>query len=203
MVAFRVDSENLANHTRLSEIVIDGFNKTDRTSEDNWIALYGKYNQIDHSYFAGKTNKAPTLVVRLNSPESRENHHVIEHNFFGRRPTLGGNGGETIRVGVSDYSRTPSQTTIAHNFFEHCDGEVEIISIKAEGNVVTENVFFESRGAVVFRHGGNNEVSRNIFFGNGVVDTGGVRVINEQQTVKENYFEGLRCEKFRLSLIHI
>ena len=200
VIAFRLNAENLANHTRLTEIVIDGFNKTDRTEQDNWIGLYGQHNQVDHSYFAGKTNKAPTLVVRLDAPESRENHHLIEHNFFGHRPTLGGNGGETIRVGVSDYSRTPSQTKIVRNYFERCDGEVEIISIKSEGNVVSENVFFESRGAVVFRHGGKNIVSRNIFFGNGVSDTGGVRVINEEQTVKENYFEGLRGEKFLSAL---
>jgi len=200
VISFRVDSENLANHTRLTEVVIDGFNKIDRAEQDSWIALYGQNNQIDHSYFAGKTNKAPTLIVGLDTPESRENHHLIEHNFFGHRPTLGGNGGETIRVGVSDYSRTPSQTKILRNFFERCDGEVEIISIKSEGNVVSENVFFESRGAVVFRHGGKNEVSRNIFFGNGVSDTGGVRVINEEQTVKENYFEGLRGEKFLSAL---
>ena len=200
VIGFRLNPENLANDSRLTGIVIDGFNKSDRTLEDNWVALYGRRNQVDHSYFAGKTNKAPTLVVRLDAPESRENDHIVEHNFFGHRPTLGGNGGETIRIGVSDYSRTPSRTRISRNFFERCDGEVEIISIKSEGNLVTENVFFESRGAVVFRHGGSNEVSRNIFFGNGVSDTGGVRVINEQQTVKDNYFEGLRGEKFLSAL---
>jgi len=200
VISFRVDDEGVANHTRLTETVIDGFNKTDRTEQDNWISLHGKHNQIDHSYFAGKTNKAPTLVVRLDKPESRENHHVIEHNYFGPRPTLGGNGGETIRVGVSSYSRLPSKTRIVRNYFEHCDGEVEILSLKSEDNVVSENVFFESRGAVVFRHGGRNVISRNIFFGNGVSDTGGVRVINEQQTVKNNYFEGLRGEKFLSAL---
>jgi len=200
VIAFRLDPDNLANHTRLTEVVIDGFNKIDRTEQDNWIALYGRHNQIDHSYFAGKTNKAPTLVVRLDTAESRENHHLVEHNFFGRRATLGGNGGETLRIGVSQYSRMPSKTKIVRNYFEHCDGEVEILSIKSEDNTVSENVFFESRGAVVFRHGGNNTVSRNIFFGNGVSDTGGVRVINEQQTVKENYFEGLRGEKFLSAL---
>ena len=200
VISFRVDAENVANYTRLTEVVIDGFNKTDRTEQDNWIALHGKHNQIDHSYFAGKTNKAPTLVVRLDAPESRENQHLIEHNYFGPRPTLGGNGGETIRVGVSSFSRLPSKTRIVRNFFERCDGEVEILSLKSEDNVVSENVFFESRGAVVFRHGGRNEISRNIFFGNGVSDTGGVRVINEQQTVKDNYFEGLRGEKFLSAL---
>ena len=200
VISFRRDADKLANNTRLSEIVIDDFSKPDRTAEDQWIALSGKNNRIDHSYFAGKTNRGPTLVVHLDTAGSRENAHLIEHNFFGHRPSLGGNGGETIRIGVSDFSRTTSGTTIFRNFFERCDGEVEIISIKSEGNIVAENVFYESRGAVVLRHGGSNQVARNVFFGNGVPDTGGVRIINEKQTVNDNYFEGLRGEKFLSAL---
>lgn len=200
VISFRLDSDTLAHRSRLSEVVIDGFNKPNRTDEDQWVTLFGKNNRVDHSYFAGKTNKGPTLVVRLNAEESRENGHIIDHNFFGHRPTLGGNGGETIRIGVSDYSRTRSETVISRNYFERCDGEVEIISIKSEGNAISENTFYESRGSVVFRHGGNNEASRNVFLGNGVSDTGGVRVINENQTIKENYFEGLRGEKFLSAL---
>jgi len=200
VIAFRRTRGALANHSRLTQTVVENFSKRERTAEDQWIVLYGKNNRVDHSYFAGKTNKGPTLIVRLDEEGSRENNHVIEHNFFGRRPSIGGNGGETLRIGVSDYSRTRSNTRVERNFFEHCDGEVEIISIKAEGNLVARNVFYESRGAVVFRHGGNNEISRNVFFGNGVSDTGGVRVINDRQTVKENYFEDLRGEKFLSAL---
>ncbi len=200
VVAFRVDGDRLANHSRLSQTVIDGFNKPRRSEGDHWIALSGKNNRVDHNYFAGKTNRGPTLIVRLDTPESRDNNHRVDHNFFGHRPSIGGNGGETIRIGVSDFSRTQSRTNIQYNYFERCDGEVEIISIKSEGNLVAENMFYESRGAVVFRHGGGNQVSRNIFFGNGVSDTGGVRVINEKQIVKENYFEGLRGEKFLSAL---
>lgn len=200
VIAFRREPGALANHSRLTQTVVENFSKRDRTQEDQWVVLFGKNNRVDHNFFAGKTNKGPTLIVRLDEAESRENNHVIEHNFFGHRPSIGGNGGETLRIGVSDYSRTRSNTRVVRNFFEHCDGEVEIISIKAEGNLVARNVFYESRGAVVFRHGGNNEISRNVFFGNGVSDTGGVRVINDRQTVKENYFEGLRGEKFLSAL---
>ena len=200
LISFRRDSETLASNSRLTQTVIDGFNNPDRAADDNWIAIFGKNNRIDHNYIAGKATKGATLVVRLNSPESRENGHIIEQNFFGRRPPLGGNGGETIRIGVSDYSRTTSNTFVVRNYFEHCDGEVEIISNKSEGNTISENVFYESRGALVLRHGGRNSVTRNIFFGNGVSDTGGVRVINDNQTVTDNYFEGLTGAKFLSAL---
>ena len=196
VISLRRDSRTLAHHVRLVENVIDGFNKPDREQRDYWLGIYGRNNRVDHNYFAGKTNQGPTVVVRLNTPESQQNGHLIDHNYFGHRPPLGGNGGETIRIGTSHYSRTRSGTVIRRNYFERCDGEVEIISNKSEGNTITENVFFESRGAVVLRHGGRNVVSRNVFFGNGVADTGGIRVINEHQQVVDNYLEGLRGRKF-------
>lgn len=200
VIEFKTPAGMRAHNSRLTETVIDRFSKPNRTDRDQWVTLFGQNNRVDHNYFAGKTNRGPTLIVRLNDEESRRNKHSVDHNFFGHRPTLGGNGGETLRIGVSGTSKTRSETLVTQNFFERCDGEVEIISIKSEGNVISENVFYESRGAVVFRHGGGNEVSRNVFFGNGVPDTGGVRIINENQTVKENYFEGLRGEKFLSAL---
>lgn len=201
VISFRRDKETFAFNTRLVETVVDGFNKPDRADQDSWVVVYGQNNRLDRNAFVGKTNKGPTMIVRLNSPDSQENNHVIERNFFGERAPLGGNGGETLRIGTSFTSRTQSNTVVRHNYFERCDGEVEIISIKSEGNLITENVFFESRGSVVFRHGGKNKVSRNVFMGNGVADTGGIRVINDNQEITENYLEGLRGQKFLGALV--
>ncbi|WP_295691803.1 polysaccharide lyase 6 family protein [uncultured Maricaulis sp.] len=201
VISFRRDSQTLANHTRLVETVIENYNQPDRETQDSWVVVYGQENRIDRNAFVGKTNRGPTMVVRLNSEGSQNNNHVIEHNYFGPRAPLGGNGGETLRIGVSAYSRINSGTIVRQNYFDRCDGEVEIISIKSEGNLITENVFYESRGSVVFRHGGRNEVSRNVFFGNGVPDTGGIRVINDNQVVRDNYLEGLRGRKFLGALV--
>jgi poly(beta-D-mannuronate) lyase len=201
VISFRRDSRTLAHHTRLVETVIENFNKPDRETQDSWVVVYGQNNRIDRNAFVGKTNRGPTMVVRLNSEDSQNNSHLIERNYFGPRPPLGGNGGETLRIGVSQYSRTHSGTVVRENYFDRCDGEVEIISIKSQGNLITENVFFESRGSVVFRHGGQNEVSRNVFLGNGVSDTGGIRVINDNQVIRDNYLEGLRGRKFLGALV--
>ncbi|MEM9837639.1 MAG: polysaccharide lyase 6 family protein [Pseudomonadota bacterium] len=201
VVSFRTSDTSYANNVRFTNNVIDAFNKPQRADQDHWIALFGKSNRVDHNAIQGKTNKGMTVVVRLDNPESEQNGHIIERNYFGPRDPLGGNGGETIRIGTSFTSRVHSGTIVRQNYFEHCDGEVEIISIKSERNLVTENVFFESRGSVVFRHGGHNEVSRNVFLGNGVPDTGGIRVINDNQIVRDNYLEGLRGQKFNGALV--
>jgi poly(beta-D-mannuronate) lyase len=200
VVSFRKNKNTFGNNIRFTENVIDSFNKPNRQDEDSWIVLHGKNNRVDHNHIVGKTNKGPSLIVRLNAKQSEENNHLIDHNYFGHRPTLGGNGGETMRIGVSQTSRVSSYTKIFRNYFEHCDGEVEIISNKSERNTITENVFFESQGSVVFRHGGHNVISRNVFFGNGLPNTGGVRVINNDQQVFDNYFEGLRGQKFNAGL---
>ena len=192
VISFRRNKDDLANHARVTETVIDGFSKPDRYDDDYWIGMYGKHNRFDHNYVAGKTNKGVTLAVRLNSEGSRENAHQIDHNYFGSRPTLGSNGGETIRVGTSAFSMFKSNTVIEDNYFEDCDGEIEIISIKSGSNTIRRNVFVTSSGTLTLRHGNDNVVERNVFFGRGKDHTGGIRVINGNQTVRDNYLEGMR-----------
>jgi poly(beta-D-mannuronate) lyase len=60
--------------------------------------------------------------------------------------------------------------------------------LKSCSNVVEENIFKESQGSVVLRHGDNNLVKGNYFLGNDKVATGGVRVINKGQKVIHNIF---------------
>ena len=200
VISFRTNSNTLANNTRLVQNVIINYNKPDASEKDFWVMMFGQNNQVDHNYFAGKTNLGPTLVVRLSDTGSIQNNHKINNNFFGYRPHLGRNGGETIRVGTSKNMTKNSDTLIESNFFEQCNGEAEIISLKSRGNVVRRNVFLESQGAMVMRQGGDTLVEYNAFFGNNVERTGGVRVISDSQTVRHNYFEGLQGEKNRSAL---
>ena len=196
VISFRASEEDLAFHSRVTEVVVDGFVKPDRHNTDSWVNLFGKHNRLDHSYFAGKSNRGVTLDVQLhdrdgNGMENLENHHRIDHNYFGPRPVIGSNGGETIRIGNSWSSLGDSLTTVENNFFDRCDGEVEIISNKGGKNVFRGNVFFESRGTLTLRHGNDNVVENNVFIGNRVPHTGGIRVINKRQTVRNNYMQGL------------
>lgn len=200
VISFRRNKDDLATDSRVTEVVIDHFSQPDRFQSDYWVGLYGQRNRFDHNDLIGKTNQGVTLAVRLDSEGSRANHHRIDHNYFGPRPVLGSNGGETIRIGTSAYSMHDSQTVVEDNVFDRCDGEVEIVSIKSGANVVRRNLFLESRGSVVLRHGNGNLVERNIFLGNGKDHSGGVRVINRDQIVRDNYMEGLRGTGFASAL---
>ena len=201
VISFRKSKKELANNSRVTQTVIHNFTNPERFEADYWIALYGKNNRFDHNHLEGKRNRGVTLAVRLDSEASRENYHRIDHNYFGPRPTLGSNGGETLRIGTSHFSRSNSFTTVENNYFDRCDGEVEIISSKSGSNVLRGNVFFESKGTLTLRHGHDNLVEENIFLGNGVAHTGGIRVINRRQTIKNNYIEGVKGYRFGGALV--
>lgn len=200
VISFRRDSKTLAADSRVTEVVIDGYSKPDRRAEDIWVALYGTGNRVDHSHFEGKTNAGVTLAVIRRAGDPLDNRHRIDHNYFGPRPPLGSNGGETIRIGTSEESLSASNTLVERNIFDRCSGEVEIVSVKAGGNIIRENLVLSSQGAFVLRHGNGNLVERNVFLGNHVPDTGGVRVINRDQIVRGNYFEGLAGKDFKSAI---
>lgn len=75
--------------------------------------------------------------------------------------------------------------------FEETDGEIEIISNKSGNNIFRNNTFRNSSGTLTLRHGDNNLVEGNFFLGEGKDGSGGVRVVGENQTIVNNYFEGL------------
>tara|TARA_B100000809_G_scaffold19840_3_gene17489 strand:- start:9837 stop:12197 length:2361 start_codon:yes stop_codon:yes gene_type:complete len=196
VINFRADKKRLAYNSRVTEVVIDNYNNPTRFDKDHWIDMHGKNNRFDHNHIIGKRNLGATMIVRLDSKNSQENYHRIDHNYFGPRPILGSNAGETLRIGTSRYSLTNSNTLVENNYFDRTNGEVEIISIKSGKNTIKGNVFYEAKGTLTLRHGNSNLVEDNIFFGNGVDHTGGIRVINADHIVRNNYMEGLTGYRF-------
>ena len=144
VVGFKIDDEQLAFHSRVTNIVIEDFNKSQRNKTDLWVQFHGRYNQLDHSYLAGKSNRGPTVRVDLEGNQSIKNHHRINNNHFGPRPPKGGPSAETIQIGNSYTSMAPSYTVVADNYFERCNGEVEIISSKTNFNEFRNNVLYKS-----------------------------------------------------------
>lgn len=188
--------EQWAEHVRFTGIAIDRFSNPDRRFADHWVALYGRDIVFERSHIEGKQNAGATFVVVREDGWPLDNRVHIRSTYFGPRPPLGSNTAETVRIGTSENSLTDSLSIIEGNVFDRASGEVEIISIKSGGNVIRGNLFLRSQGSLVLRHGNGNLVERNIFLGQGEANTGGIRVINENQTVRENYLEGLSGEAF-------
>lgn len=201
VIDFRTSSEDFAYNSIVRNCVIDHFNYPDKSVQDHWVEVWGKNNTVEYCYFAGKKNLGTTLVIWPNGEKHAPNYHHIYRNYFGERPRLGSNGGETMRIGTSTYSLQNSNSIIEENYFEHCNGETEIISVKSCENKIINNTLLECEGSIVLRHGNNNEVSGNILIGNGKPYTGGIRIINAGHKVFNNYLSGLRGNEFRYPLV--
>ncbi|RIA10763.1 poly(beta-D-mannuronate) lyase [Flavobacteriaceae bacterium MAR_2010_72] len=201
IIQFKINNDSIANHSRVTNCVIEEFTQPDRDVSDHWIEFWGRNNQLDRCYITGKSNFGPTIRVFLKGNEHIYNYHHITNNHFGPRPRKGGPHGETIQIGASDTSMTPSHVNVADNLFDRCNGEVEVISSKSNFNVFRNNVFFESEGSLVLRHGNYATIDGNIFIGNDNSKfIGGIRVINTGHWITNNYFYKLKGEAFRSPL---
>ncbi|WP_430410203.1 chondroitinase-B domain-containing protein [Kordia sp.] len=201
VVAFRVDKKTIANYCSFKNSVIEDFNKMKRDDSDRWVQFWGQHNTLENCYIAGKTNRGPTVRVDLKGNEHINNYHQIINNHFGPKPSKGGPSGETIQIGDSYSSMSPSYTMVSGNLFEECNGEVEIISSKTNFNEFRNNVFYKSEGSLVTRHGNYCTIDGNYFIGDGVnKNIGGIRIINTGHWVTNNYFYNLIGENFRSPL---
>ena len=190
------DGDALASGCRLTECAFDRCVPARRDISYSYVHLYGRNNRVDHCSFTGKLNLGVTLIVMLNYDGCDENNHSIDHNYFGPRPVYGSNGAETIRVGTSQQCMQNSRSQIVDNLFDRCNGEVEVVSIKSCENTIARNVFYECQGVLALRHGDRNRAEENLFLGHGVRNTGGIRIVGEDQVVRGNTMLGLAGERF-------
>lgn len=201
VIRYKIGRDSIASHCRVTECVIEGFTQPNRWNNDRWIELYGRYNQLDHCYISGKGNDGATLMVYHNGNEHIKNHHQIVYNYFGPRPRKGGPRAETMRLGGSETSMAPGYVNVSNNYFEACNGEVEIISDKTNFNTFTNNIFYKCEGSLVLRHADYATVDGNMFIGDDDSDFyGGVRAINTGHWITNNYFYKIRGEAFRTPL---
>ncbi|NER15838.1 chondroitinase-B domain-containing protein [Spongiivirga citrea] len=201
VIQFRIDNKLFASHTKVTNCVIEEFTQPDRDATDHWVEIWGRHNELSNNYIAGKSNFGPTVMVMLKGNEHIKNYHQIVNNHFGPRPRKGGPHGETMQIGDSGTSMMPSHTNVSNNFFERCNGEVEVISSKSNFNEFRNNVFFESEGSLVLRHGNFATIDGNVFIGNDNSEfIGGIRVINTGHWITNNYFYKLKGSIFRAPL---
>ncbi len=200
VIEFRIDKNKLANHCKVTNCVIKGFNQLQRDKADHWVEFWGRHNTLSHCYIAGKSNRGPTVRVDIKGNQSIKNYHQIVGNHFGPRPRKGGPSAETIQIGDSGTSMSPSHTNISNNLFERCNGEVEVISSKTNFNEFRNNVFYKCEGSLVTRHGNYCIIDGNYFIGDENNNVGGVRLINTGHWVTNNYFYNLKGQEFRSPL---
>jgi poly(beta-D-mannuronate) lyase len=161
-----------------------------------WLmSLRGSGNTISNSAFMGFRNIGQMIGAAELPPNGQQQLHVL-NNVFSDRPKIDEqNGYEIIQVGWSGVKSRGTGSLIHGNAFEHCDGETEIITLKASDVVVSHNKFFGCQGALVLRHGDRVQVLDNIFDGEHRPNTGGVRVCGADHVITGNLFRDLSQPK--------
>lgn len=201
VIEFRNGSSVLSSHCRLTNTSIIDYSNPDTTIDSKWVSIYGKYNRVDHCYLKGKRNLGTTLVVWR--PDTLANYAQIDSNYFGPRPPLGLNGGETIRVGTSDLCLSDSYSIIERNYFDQCNGELEIISSKSGNNIYRYNTFFHCVGTLTLREANKNSVYGNYFFGDKKSNAGAIRIIGEDHRIYNNYITGCAGTNYRTAITFV
>lgn len=195
----RANSNTACNNCRITD---NAFINMDEGLDDStkWFQIYGSGNRFDHNWVSGKTTPGALFIVERGEAPGTEDRTQIDHNYFGDRPPKDGlayadnsdNEYEGIRIGTSDTHTSDSFAVIEHNYFEQIDGEAEVISIKAGGVTVSHNTIRNSRGSIVNRHGEGSSIDNNFVIGDGNPFAGGVRIVDANHSVTNNYIQGAR-----------
>ncbi len=212
VIQFKTSSTVFASYCRLNNVIIDNYNSdstgtaTATDVENKWVSIYGVRNRVDHCTFINKSNNGATLVVwydNSNYPQqSTSTYHLIDSNYFKERSFLGGNGGESMRIGVGLTSSTYGYNIIEYNLFENLiQTEPEIISNKSGFNTYRYNTIKNSKGGITLRRGRYCSVYGNFIINSNaaLTDDYGIRIIDKGHKVFNNYIEGVNGNKNSLT----
>jgi len=137
------------------------------TSGGNWVTVSGDDTEVDHNVFQNRTSQGVFLQILGPAKAMAQRVHV-HHNYFFNHQFSGSNGGESIRLGLSDHQSYSAHAVLEYNLFEKADGDSEAISVKSSDNVVRYNTIRDSKGYIVLRHGNRSVVEGNLLFGSGI-----------------------------------
>ncbi len=181
----------------LQRIRIDNESPQAIDKEYKWIELYGYENFVRFNFFGAKKSAKSVLQVQLKHAESEglPARHRIFGNYFSPR-NVGrsvGNGGEALLIGESSLQHVKAGVLVESNLFQDASihGEPEVISNKSSLNIYRYNTIRDTSAGLTLRHGNENIVEYNWFFQNGIDGGSGIRIIGEDNTIVNNYIQGV------------
>ncbi|KAA2262740.1 lyase [Solihabitans fulvus] len=142
-------------------------NDVQLTGAGNWFTVSGDDAQVDHNIFHDRTSQGVFLQI-LGPANDMAKRVWVHHNYFYNHAFAGANGGESIRLGLSDHQSYSANAILEYNLFEKANGDIEAISVKSSDNIVRYNTIRDSRGYIVLRHGNRSVVEGNLLFDSGI-----------------------------------
>ena len=150
----------------------------------DYLTIAGSDHEIDHNTFQNKDSLGKFIAIKGTGSQIAE-RLSIHHNYFKTHKNQGGrNGAEALQFGLSGFSLSSSNSIVEHKLFEDCDGENELISIKASRVTVRYNTIRNCPAQFTLRHGNFNQV-----YGNYFINTPGLRIFGDDHLIHSNHFE--------------
>lgn len=125
-----------------------------------------------------------TLGVALNVTGAKTKKVLIEYCLFENLTFDDDNGGEPLRLGISQHSGCIFECTVRNCIFRKLEADPETISIKSCNNIVEDCYFINNKSNVTVRHGGLAKIRHNYF-----KDKGGIRLYGYGNEISNNLFE--------------
>jgi len=148
------------------------------------LTIAGSDQEVDHNTFQNKNAMGRFVAIRGEGKQIAERLH-IHHNYFNNFASQGGkNGAEALQFGLSGFSLSSSNSVVEYNLFERCEGENELISVKASAVTLRYNTVRDCPAQFTLRHGNKSLVYGNYFF-----NTPGLRIFGDDNLIYNNYFE--------------
>jgi poly(beta-D-mannuronate) lyase len=152
--------------------------------EGEELTIAGSDHQVDYNTFRNKNSMGRFLAIRGEGKQIAE-RLWIHHNYFYNFPSQGGkNGAEALQFGLSGLSMSKSNSIVEYNLFEECEGENELISVKASAVTLRYNTIRNCKAQFTLRHGNFSQV-----YGNYFNNTPGLRIFGDDHIIYSNYFE--------------
>jgi hypothetical protein len=167
--------------------------KVQDAAENDWIQMSGSTNhtRIDHNDLGPKNLLGNIVMFSGGANAQVVQYNRVDHNFFHDVKGGGGNGWESLRVGLSGLAASKGFNIIEYNLFKNATGDPETISVKSCDNTVRYNTFRASNGEITLRHGNRTMVYGNFILADGLASARGIRVCGSHHHIFNNYIEGV------------
>jgi hypothetical protein len=155
------------------------------TGTGRYLLVSGDDCEVDHNTLQNKSTAGQMFSIHGPGSSGMAQRTWVHHNLFQNFTSIGGNGGETLQIGLSGRSLTDAHTMVENNLFVNCNGENELISNKSSANTYRYNTILNSTsGELTLRHGNDCVVHSNFF-----LNTAGLRFFGDDHQIYSNYFE--------------
>ena len=196
-VLFRVGNGEAkpANHCIFNRL---RFENCGSTNPADWpklklwlMSMRGRGNTVSNSTFRGFKHLGQMIGAAELPKDGLQQLHVLNNRFIDRPKIDDQNGYEILQIGWSGEKAGASGSLVAGNVFEDCDGENEIVSLKASDVVVRENQFLGCQGVLSLRSANRVLVQGNVFDGQGQENVGGITLEGADHVLIDNTFRRL------------